>query len=410
MRLTTLLNQIISILFILCYFYQFFYIVVVALHRSRRERVTRLHRFAVICSARNEEAVIGQLVESVLGQDYPADLVDMYVVADNCTDRTAQAARDAGAYVLERFNQTEKGKGYALDYLFTKIFESRGQDAYDAYIIFDADNLLKKDYLRQMNACLCQGHKIITSCRNTKNYGDNWISAAYGLWFLRESKFLNEARMYLHTSAVVAGTGFLVHKDIIKENGGWKYHLLSEDTEFTVDQVLKGRKVAYCPKAMFYDEQPTDFRQSVHQRLRWSKGYFQVLSKYRGHLLDGGFASYDIVMTNLPAMLLTLAGLGVNLVALVLSFFGPPIHVVHTWDLLVRFVLGSYTSLLLAGGVTLVSMWKDILAPAWKKLVYFPLYPLFIFTYLPISVAALFCKVEWTGIQHHAAKKVLETK
>lgn len=410
MRLTALLNQIISALFILCYCYQFFYMIVVLIHRPRREHVTHLHRFAVLCSARNEEDVIEQLIRSIQQQDYPSELVDIYIVADNCTDRTAQVARNAGAYVLERFNQKERGKGYALDFLFSHIFSSRGKEAYDAYVIFDADNLLKQDYLQHMNAMLCDGHKIVTSCRNTKNYGENWLSAAYGLWFLRESKFLNEARMLLRTSSVVAGTGFMVHRDIILENGGWKYHLLSEDTEFTVDQILKGNRVAYCAKAVFYDEQPTNFRQSVQQRMRWSKGYFQVLGKYRSRLMDGGFSSYDIVMTNLPAMFLTLIGLGVNLSSLLISLFGPPIYVLHSWDFLVQFVLGSYLSLLLTGGVTLISMWKEILAPAWKKILYFPLFPIFIFTYLPISVASLFCKVEWVGIKHHVATQVLESK
>ena len=404
MKLTELFNQIISLLFVLCYSYQVVYIAIVLLHRRRRQIAHRQHRFAVLCSARNEEAVIGELVQSVLGQDYPRELIDMYVVADNCTDGTARVAREAGAYVLERFDQKKRGKGYALDFLLQQIFASRGRDAYDAYLVFDADNLLRKDYLAAMNRSLCQGNKIITSCRNTKNYGDNWISAAYGLWFLRESKFLNEARDIVGTSAMVAGTGFLMHKDIVKENDGWPYHQLSEDTEFTMDQVIKGHKVAYCADAVFYDEQPTSFQQSVQQRLRWAKGYFQALGKLRGNLMNTGFAGYDILMTNLPAMFLTMIGLGVNLTALVLSFFGPPIFVVRTWNCLVEFALGYYLSILLSGGVTLVTMWRAIGAPGWKKVAYFPLFPLFMFTYLPISVAALFCKVEWTGIQHHSVR------
>ena len=286
MRLAVTLNQIISLLFVLCYCYQFLYIVVVLAKKPRRFRETKLCRYAVLCSARNEEEVIAQLVESVRNQDYPQGLLDMYVVADNCTDLTAQRAREAGAIVYERFNTAQRGKGYALDFLIDKIFSSKGEEYYDGFFVFDADNLLANNYVREMNRTFTAGHKIVTSCRNAKNYGDNWISAGYGLWFLRESKFLNQARMMLRTSAIVAGTGFLVHRDILREQGGWKYHLLSEDTQFSVDQILRGRRIAYCAYAMFYDEQPTDFRQSVTQRMRWAKGYYQVLGKYGSNLVD----------------------------------------------------------------------------------------------------------------------------
>lgn len=410
MRLAVTLNQIISLLFVLCYCYQFLYIVVVLAKKPRRFRETKLCRYAVLCSARNEEEVIAQLVESVRNQDYPQGLLDMYVVADNCTDLTAQRAREAGAIVYERFNTAQRGKGYALDFLIDKIFSSKGEEYYDGFFVFDADNLLANNYVREMNRTFTAGHKIVTSCRNAKNYGDNWISAGYGLWFLRESKFLNQARMMLRTSAIVAGTGFLVHRDILREQGGWKYHLLSEDTQFSVDQILRGRRIAYCAYAMFYDEQPTDFRQSVTQRMRWAKGYYQVLGKYGSNLVDGGFSGYDLVMTNLPAMILTLGGLGVNLAAMVLSIFGPPITVLHAWELLSNFLWNTYSSMLLLGGVTLLSMWKEIRCPAGKKLLYLLAFPLFMFSYLPISVAALFKKVEWTSIKHHAAQKVLEQK
>jgi len=402
--MTQILNDLLSVLFALCYGYQVLYIILVLLHRRRKQYAIRRHRFAVLCAARNEEAVIGELIRSVRQQDYPPELVDIYVVADNCTDGTAEAARSAGARVLERTDETHRGKGYALDALFQHLFAARGQDAYDAYLIFDADNVLRRDYLTAMNACLCQGHAIITSCRNTKNYGDNWISAAYGLWFLRESRFLNEARAILKTGAVVSGTGFLVRKDVVKELGGWPYHQLSEDTQFTLDQLIRGRRASYCPEAVFYDEQPTSFRQSVQQRLRWSKGYYQALSAFGTRLLRTGFSGYDILMTNLPALLLTLTGLGVNLTALVLSLCFAPEEAPAVCRGLLEFAAGYYWSILLSGGVTLAAEWKEIQAPAYRKLAFFPLFPLFMFTYLPISVAALFCRVEWTGIRHHAGK------
>ena len=131
-----------------------------------------------------------------------------------------------------------------------------------------------------MNKVFDSGYKVITSYRNSKNYDSNWISAGYSLWFLREAKYLNNSRMQLGTSCAISGTGFLVSAEIIRNNGGWIHHLLTEDIEFTVDSVIHGVKIGYAANAILYDEQPTLFRQSYNQRLRWAKGFYQVFAKY----------------------------------------------------------------------------------------------------------------------------------
>jgi len=97
----------------------------VGLHSKRKRKKhtlpRKLHKYAVLIAARNEQAVIGELIRSIKNQKYPKWLVDVFVVADNCTDNTAQRAREAGAIVYERFNQNHKGKGYALNYLLGEI-------------------------------------------------------------------------------------------------------------------------------------------------------------------------------------------------------------------------------------------------------------------------------------------------
>ena len=156
-------------------------------------------------SARNEAAVIGDLLASLRAQTYPRELLTVYVLADNCTDDTARIAREGGAVVYERFNRQQVGKGYALQTLLTHI--ARDVPAgYDGYFVFDADNLLSPDYIEQMNRTFSAGHDIITSYRASKNYGDNWISAGYALWFLRESRYLNHARSLLGHSSSRGGS------------------------------------------------------------------------------------------------------------------------------------------------------------------------------------------------------------
>ena len=397
------LNYIITILFFVCYAYQFFYIGVPLLRKPRPHRPAVLHRFAVLISARNEEAVIGNLLASIHAQTYDASLVDVYVVADNCTDRTADVAAAAGAKVLKRFNLERVGKGYALSYLLDHI--DRRQ--YDGFFVFDADNVLDEHYIEEMNRVFSDGYPIVTSYRNSKNFGDNWISAGYALWFLRESRFLNDARMRLGTSCAVSGTGFLFSRDVIQETGGWNFFLLTEDIEFTVHHVCAGKTIGYCDTAVLYDEQPVTFRQSWRQRLRWAKGYLQVFGKYGKQLLSGifsgRFSCFDMGMCIMPAAVLSIVGLLSNTSLLLFSaaegqsFFTVLVSAA-------QLLLNSYLTLLFLGGLTTVTEWKKIYAPAWKKILYTFTFPLFMLTYIPITCAALFARrLSWKPIEHRRA-------
>ena len=196
---------------------------------------------------------------------YPAQLIDIWVVADNCTDNTAQLVRSLGCHCVERFNTELVGKGYALSYLLDHMMAQGIAEQYDAYFVFDADNRLDRNYFEEMNKGFHAGFKILTSYRNSVNLSDNWVSSGSALWFIRESRFLNNSRMLLGSSCHVGGTGFMFSKDIMQRNRGWKFHLLTEDLEFTLDSVLHGDRVGYCGSAILYDEQPLTFKQSWRQ-------------------------------------------------------------------------------------------------------------------------------------------------
>ena len=256
-------NFALLIVFSCCYAYQMVYLIVGLVKKDRPETLpAQPHRFAVLIPARNEEMVISGLIDSIHRQDYPTELIDIYVIADNCTDSTAARAIECGAKVIARFNNRQVGKGYALDYALKHIDHQVGLEYYDAFLVFDADNVLDTGYFTAMNKTFSQGYDILTSYRNSKNYGTNWITAGYALWFLRESRFLNGARMKLGTSCAISGTGFLVATKVFREDNGWKFNLLTEDIQFSTAHIIRGDKIGYCKDAVLYDEQPVTFKAS----------------------------------------------------------------------------------------------------------------------------------------------------
>ena len=416
LEFVTYFNFLLALTISAAYFYQLVYLMygIISLKKPWIFIAGQEHRYAVMISARNEEEVIGELIASLKAQNYPKDKLDIYVVADNCTDRTADAAREAGAIVYERFDQVRKGKGFALGYLLHELRADVGESGYDGFFVFDADNIVDENFVAEMNKVFDTGdYAALTSYRNSKNFADNWISAGYGLWFMRETRFLNFPRMLLGTNCAISGTGFLISAGVVKENGGWPYHLLTEDIEFSANCALKGQRIGYCETAILYDEQPTTFRQSWDQRLRWSKGFYQVDFKYGLDLVKGCFTNrankfscYDMLMTVAPGMLLTLVMIAMNLILLVTAFTEP--------DYIARRVFHEATGALLSAGVmfyislftfglaTTITEWRKIRATAWQKILYTFTFPLFQFTYVPIALVALVTKVEWRPIKHTA--------
>lgn len=406
-----LINLVIAIIFFICYSYQFLYVIASLLKKEQPDQEAKPHRFAVLIAARNEEVVIEHLIDSINKQTYDQGEVTVFVVADNCTDSTAQCALKMGAVVYERFNQTNVGKGYAMDYLLDKM--ERDYAPFDGYFVFDADNVLDQNYILEMNKTFSNGYDIITSYRNSKNYGDNWITAGYALWFLWESEFLNRGRMLLGTSCAVSGTGFFFSRRIIEKYGGWKFFLLTEDIQFTVDNVLSGEKIGYCQKAMLYDEQPVTFQQSFKQRMRWAKGFFQVFHRYGLDLFKGSFernmSCYDMLMVIMPAIILTIFTFLFN--GSVILFGGYPSY----QDDLIMTMLGQmfvniYLMLVMIGVITTWTQWKHIHTTTYKKILYIFTFPFFMFTYIPITITAFFKKVEWQPIEHSRAKTLAEIK
>ena len=389
----------------LCYSYQILYLFVPLFYKGKDFKEGKLHRYAILIAARNEEQVLPYLLESIRAQDYPRHLVTTYVVADNCTDRTEQVAREGGAVCFVRNGQTRQGKGYALNYLLKKIHDEGTMEQYDAFLVFDADNLLMPNYITAINKVCAAGYDAFCGFRNSKNFGSNWVSAGHGLWFLHDCVHLNQSRMWLGTPCVVNGTGFGFTKALLEKCGGWNFFTLKEDIEFSMWCVTSGVRVGYSQEAELFDEQPVRFSQSWRQRTRWVQGGIQVSLRYGKNLLQGLCKGGRMGYACMETATLSLWGYSLGIVSGVLTLLSTILC--GQWsDAMVVAAMGllsAFAGTLFMGGMTLLVTWNRIRASSGQKIMALLAFPLYMLSYIPIGITAVFRKFHWPPIEHSAS-------
>ncbi len=248
-------------------------------------------RFLVLVPAHNEEKVIGDIVENLQRMDYPRELYDFYVIADNCTDQTAETARKLGAKVIETRKETPDeptGKPVAL----RKALESLGdyQNRYDLMMIFDADNLMDTNMFREVNSqYLDKGKPDFIQCYlgvKNKRGVIAWIDYTA---FTLTNRFFGLAKQRLGLNCGIGGTGFAMSTAYLHERGGWTTRSLTEDFEIQVEATLEGRRILWNHETRVYDEKPTSFRASLRQKIRWGQGRWYVTVHETGNLFRGLF-------------------------------------------------------------------------------------------------------------------------
>ena len=402
----SILGGVLAIVFTVVYFYQYIYIIIALFVKDKKIDAINIKRqkITAIIPARNEELVVGDLIDSLLSQNYPRELVDIVVVADNCTDKTADVARRHGVTVYERFDQKKIGMGYAFEWLFRQLLADKSRSD-EVFLLTNADNLFDPNYFEEINKVYQSGYRVVASYRNSKNYGTNWISAGYGLWFIRESRILNGARMKIGSGCIVSGTGYVVDKKIVEDAGGWNWTMLTEDVQFSSYCALNNIKIGYASRAMFYDEQPETFSMSWRQRMRWVKGYLQVFRKDGGKIVKNLFRNwtcYDLLCIIAPAAIIAILGLLTSLVFVIIGLGLRNFALVSTSLVSIRTLfLVIYATLFFHGVVTVAAEWDHIRATPFKKILHTFTLPLFIATYMPILAVCLFKRdVGWKPINH----------
>ena len=370
--------------------------------------IDKNHKFMAIIPAHNEEAVVGNLVESLKNQDYPKDLYDIYVIADNCTDNTAKIAREKGAIVYERFDSEKKTKGYALQWFLQQKIQENAP--YDAFFVFDADNIVDKGFIKAMNKKLCQGEDVVQGYRDIKNPTDSWVTAGYAIFYWTMHRFYHLARYNLGLSPLLNGTGFMVKFDVIKPNG-WDTQTLTEDIEFSLKRIIKGRKLGWATDAIVYDEQPTSFKQSWSQRSRWTVGHMQCLKTYTGQLYKAvkehktlmNFDGLLYIAGTTPILVVTFGLILINCIMYVSKAMTTWLFIVNILNYLIPTLLFPIFTALFV-----MVLEKKPIKPMIKGLL---CYPAFMGTWVIINLKCLFKReTTWEKIDHVRDIKIAEVK
>ncbi|NLU07468.1 glycosyltransferase family 2 protein [uncultured Clostridium sp.] len=369
--------------------------------------------FALIIAAHNEEIVIEDIIESLKDLDYPKKLYDIFVIADNCTDKTALKARKKGAFVYERNSVGRRGKGYALEWMFNKIFKMKKK--YDDIAIFDADNIVDKNFLKEMNKKLHQGYKVVQGYLDSKNPNDTWITGSYSIAFWSNNRMFQLARSNLGLSAQLGGTGFAVDTDILKKLG-WGATCLTEDLEFTCKLILHGYKVGWAHDAVVYDEKPLTLLQSWDQRKRWMQGFTDVSSRYffklvKKSIKNCNFLLMDCALYSIQPIIAVLIGFsaisgGVQQIMKafnLISNFNTVVYSINFNLLTVLMILFSILQFVYTPFVLILEKKLDF-----KIFIYYIFYPIYAITWFPISLLGIISKnnKEWHHTIHSRSIKI----
>lgn len=368
--------------------------------RKEKKILTPKKTFAVLVAAHNEEQVIGQLVDNLHQLNYPKDMYDIYVVADNCTDKTAEIAEKSGAFVCVRTNPKERGKGFAMEWMFAKLFTFERE--YDAVAVFDADNLVHPRFLLEMNNRLCKGDKLIQGYLDAKNPNDTWVSGTFAIAFWVTNHIWHLAKSNIGLSSVLGGTGMCISTDILKEFG-WGATCLTEDMEFTMKVLSKGIRTTWAHDAIVYDEKPLTFMQSWNQRKRWAQGHFDIAGRYIPKMFMEGIRQRDIRIADGCVHLLQPHFLLISTAFVIASYIQmmvPPFYT-NIYSLMP----GQILTFIMVGQYVLPVVILLRIRAKWKTWLYLILYPVFIYSWIPITFIGFLHRKnhEWSHTKHTRA-------
>lgn len=225
------------------------------------------HRFAIVIPAHNEEATLAGVLRSCAELDYPRDLYQVYVIADNCSDATAAIARAGGARCLERHDDKRRGKGAALEWAFERVLP----DGADAIVVLDADCTLDAHALRAFDRRLAAGDRVLQACNVASNPDTNVTSYVACVANTVENHLFYAPKSDLGLAVLLRGTGMVFAREVLQSHP-WRAHSIVEDSEYSVRLLEAGLRIRFVPEASVRSPFATHSRQLSVQRKRWVGG------------------------------------------------------------------------------------------------------------------------------------------
>lgn len=367
------------------------------------------HNFCVLIPARYESKVIEGLLKSIKNQTHKVKMTDVYVVVESEKDETVNICKKYNATVFIRKELHLKRKGYALDEVVKYILS--GKKRYDAYFIFDADNLLDKDYFKNMIPVFDKGYDLATGYRNCKNGNDSVVAASSALTFSLVNEVFNDNKNKQTRNITFSGTGFYIRGYLIEKWQGYPFHTLTEDYELSSYATLNNLTTYYNTKSVFYDEQPVKFKNTINQRIRWIRGYFDVRRMYQKKMLlsldrkDRNFGSKLDESFGIIPYIFMVVGLLVWFLSIIFFivynlFLNKEILRTHVFELLIYFIILYLTLFIMTLVIVIIEGNKIDLSLKTKIKVLF-YNPIFMISYVPCAIKALTAKeVKWTKVEH----------
>ena len=266
------------------------------------------------------------------------------------------------------------------------------------------DSLNNQDYDKK----LCQGEEVVQGYRDIKNPADSWVSSGYAFFYWTMHRFYHLARYNVGLSPLLNGTGFMVKFDLVKENG-WDTVTLTEDIEFSLKRIIKGKRLGWSTEAIVYDEQPVDFKASWIQRSRWTVGHIQCMKIYTKDLFKA-IKEHKTLM-NFDGLLYIIGSIPMFVVSMVLLLSNFVLYIaasMTTADLLIniaKYVVPTFI-FPMASAIFTMYLERKPIKPMIKWIIY---YPLFLGSWLLINAKCLFKRdIEWTKIEHVRDIKIKE--
>ena len=357
-------------------------------------------RYCILIPARYESKVINNLLLSITKQTTKINPKDIYIIVESIKDKTVDIAKQYNMNIILRENLSLKRKGYALNDAVTYILKK--QIHYDAYFIFDADNILDKDFIKNVEKSINEGYDIGIGYRNTKN-SNTLVSASSALTFSMINTMLNERKNKYHNNLTISGTGYYIKGSIIEEWNSFPFHSLTEDYELTLYAILHNLTTTYNKKAIFYDEQPDNFNISLKQRTRWVKGYFEVRKKYINKISksetknDPNFASKVNAFLGVTPYIYIIIGLLIILFnILITKGITTFLCYLTIFLLLIYTVLSIFTIIMLKKEKNSLNISKSMKI----KVIFYN--PIFMFSYIICLLRTIFIKdIKWDKIDHN---------